>query len=49
MGRRAAVALVGVIVTIAVAFLAFQSGLWVDVVGVGEYDRGTVTVTVPVS
>ena len=45
MGRRAAVALVGVIVTIAVAFLAFQSGLWVDVVGVGEYDQGTVTVT----
>jgi len=45
MGRRAVAGLVGVVVTLAVAVLVFQSGLWVDVVGVGEYDRGTVTVT----
>ncbi|MBX0288140.1 DUF192 domain-containing protein [Halomicroarcula sp. F28] len=45
MARRAVVALVGVIVALAVAVLALQTGLWVDVVGVGEYDRGTVTVT----
>ena len=45
MVRRAFVALVGVIVTLAVVFLAFQSGLWVDVVGVGGYETGTVTVT----
>ncbi|MDS0280564.1 DUF192 domain-containing protein [Haloarcula onubensis] len=44
MARRAVAALVGVIVAVAVAVLAFQTGLWVDVVGVGEYDRGTVTV-----
>ncbi len=45
MARRAVVALVGVIVVLAVAVLALQTGLWVDVVGVGEYNRGTVTVT----
>ncbi|MFC6756443.1 MULTISPECIES: DUF192 domain-containing protein [Haloarcula] len=45
MARRAVVALVGAIVALAVAVLALQTGLWVDVVGVGEYDRGTVTVT----
>jgi uncharacterized membrane protein (UPF0127 family) len=45
MGRRAFAALVGVIVALAVAVLALQTGLWVDIVGVGEYDRGTVTVT----
>jgi len=45
MGRRAFAALVGVIGTLVVALLVFQSGLWVDVVGVGEYDRGAVTVT----
>ena len=45
MARRAVAALVGVIVALAVGFLAIQTGLWVDIVGVGEYDRGTVTVT----
>jgi len=45
MGRRAYAALIGVIVALAVAVLAIQTGLWVDIVGVGEYDRGTVTVT----
>ena len=45
MARRAVVALAGAIVTVAIAVLVFQTGLWVDVVGVGEYDRGTVTVT----
>ena len=45
MARRAVAALLGVIVAVAVAVLALQTGLWVDVVGVGEYDRGTVTVT----
>jgi len=44
MGRRAVVALVGAVVTLAVAVLVFQSGLWVSVLGTGEYDRGTVTV-----
>jgi len=45
MGRRAVVALAGVIVALTVAVLVFQSGLWVDVVGVGGYETGTVTVT----
>jgi len=45
MGRRAFVAVAGAIGVVAVAFLLFQTGLWVDIVGVGEYDRGTVTVT----
>jgi len=45
MARRAAVALVGVVVTLAVAVLVFQSGLWVEVIGVGGYETGTVTVT----
>lgn len=45
MARRAFVALAGVIVALAVAVLAIQTGVWVDIVGVGEYDRGTVTVT----
>lgn len=45
MARRAVVALVGLVVALAVAVLALQTGLWVDIVGVGEYDRGTVTVT----
>ena len=45
MARRAVVALVGAIATVAVAFLIFQSGIWVDIVGVGGYETGTVTVT----
>ena len=45
MGRRAFGVLVGAIGLGIVAFLLFQSGLWIDVVGVGEYEEGTVTVT----
>jgi len=45
MGRRALAAVLGVVVAVAVAVLALQTGIWVDVVGVGEYERGTVTVT----
>ncbi|WP_324663656.1 DUF192 domain-containing protein [Haloarcula sediminis] len=45
MARRGVVALVGVVVALAVAVLALQTGLWVDIVGVGEYEQGTVTVT----
>lgn len=45
MARRAFVALAGVIVALAVAVLAIQTGLWVEIVGVGEYEQGTVTVT----
>ena len=45
MARRAVVAFVGLVAALAVAVLVIQTGLWVDVVGVGEYDRGTVTVT----
>ncbi len=44
MGRRAVAAFVGVIVALAVALLVFQTGFWVDVVGVGGYETGTVTV-----
>jgi hypothetical protein len=45
MARRAFAALVGVLGVVAVAVLALQTGLWVDIVGVGGYERGTVTVT----
>ena len=45
MGRRAFGAIVGLLGLGIVGFLVFQSGLWIDIVGVGEYERGTVTVT----
>ncbi|WP_262174851.1 DUF192 domain-containing protein [Haloarcula laminariae] len=45
MARRAFVALAGVVVALAVGALVMQSGLWVDIVGVGGYETGTVTVT----
>jgi len=44
MSRRAFGALVGLLGLVVVGFLVFQSGLWVDIVGVGEYDEGTVTI-----
>lgn len=44
MGRRAFGALVGLLGLGVLAFLVFQSGLWIGVVGVGEYEEGTVTV-----
>ncbi|MDS0260846.1 DUF192 domain-containing protein [Haloarcula sp. S1CR25-12] len=45
MGRRALAAVLGVVVALAVAVVVFQSGLWIDVLGVGGYETGTVTVT----
>lgn len=45
MGRRAFGAIVGLLGLGIVGFLVFQSGLWIDIVGVGEYEQGTVTVT----
>jgi len=45
MSRRAFAAVLGVIAVLGVAVLALQTGLWVEVVGVGTYEQGTVTVT----
>ncbi|WP_254273204.1 DUF192 domain-containing protein [Haloarcula marina] len=43
--KRGALAVVfGAVGVLAVAIVLLQTGLWVDVVGVGEYDEGTVTV-----
>ena len=45
MARRAFAAIVGAFGIVVAAFLVFQSGLWIDVVGVGEYGEATVTIT----
>jgi len=45
MARRTLAAMVGAVVVLVGAVFVLQSGLWVDIVGVGEYDEGTVTVT----
>jgi len=45
MVRRALAALVGLLGLAIVGVLVVQTGLWIDVVGVGEYEEGTVTVT----
>ena len=45
MQRRALGGLVGLVALGVVAVLVFQSGLWIDVVGTGPYEEGTVTVS----
>jgi uncharacterized membrane protein (UPF0127 family) len=45
MGRRAFGALVGLLGLAIVGYLVFQSGLWVGLLGSGEYEEGSVTVT----
>jgi len=44
MGRRAFGALVGLLGVGIVGFLVVQTGVWVDIVGTGPYEEGTVTV-----
>ena len=44
MGRRALAAIVGFVGLSVIAVVVIQSGAWVDIVGVGEYGDGTVTV-----
>ena len=45
MERRAGLVILGAVGLLVGGALVLQSGLWVDLVGTGEYERGTVTVT----
>ncbi|MBX0322918.1 DUF192 domain-containing protein [Halomicroarcula sp. F13] len=44
MNRRPLAAVLGLVGLLVVGVLVLQSGAWVGVLGVGEYDEGTVTV-----
>ncbi|WP_324756069.1 DUF192 domain-containing protein [Haloarcula sp. GH36] len=45
MERRAGMVVLAAVGLLVGGALVLQSGLWVDLVGTGEYERGTVTVT----
>jgi len=44
MHRRALAGVAGLVGLLLVAAVVLQSGLWVDILGTGEYEEGTVTV-----
>ena len=44
MERRALAAVLAVVAVLVLAVVVLQSGLWVSVLGVGQYEEGTVTV-----
>ncbi|MFC6975151.1 DUF192 domain-containing protein [Halomicroarcula sp. GCM10025709] len=45
MERRAGIVILGTVALLVGGAVVLQSGLWVDLVGTGDYERGTVTVT----